>query len=762
MIGAAFPGRTGADPRSRQHIRIAVIAVSALGACAITAFCLLRNISVVFPHLFYIPIVTAAYWYPRRGLAAGALLALAYLAEVLLLLAPVPGEILSAVVRSVIFIGIAAVVAYLSGSLQKQESRYHGIFDNSEAGIFLFDPGTCRIEEMNQRCGEILGVSPEDVQGRLITEIWSEFKGAPLERITGGERVATLEVGVTRGEGEDRTVLVSANLLPDQRVVCTVITDVTARRQMTDRLERSEEKTRAILESVDTGIVVTDLADRIVDANEAALRIYGCTGREALVGKSPMVFVAEREHTRALLSRERILREGHIPPLECTLARGDGSEFLAEVTATVLRDGAGQPAGLVQVIRDITDQHRKEEEIRERNRQLSIINEIIGTASASRDLDGMLHAALDRTLDLLNFDTGAIYIVNTPDGTASLRSRQGIGDPAMEPPAVVEIGAPLFADVLVAGVPHYVDSFHERYPGYRHSPIRSFAAVPILDDGRLVGCFAIADMGRTIITPEERAVLEAIGKEIGSGVTRGLLQEELEAALARANRYLEEANAANDEANLYIDILSHDVNNANAAAIGYTQVLIELADNSAKKFAQKALTAIQQSSEIIRNVTTLRKLRHEETLLIPIKLDSAIRDVLNYFSDATIAYGGSDATVLADDLIDEIFTNLIGNSLKFGGPEVGITIRVEEREDEVSVTVEDTGPGIPDDLKSRIFQRYQRGTTRKSGKGLGLYITRMLVERYGGRISAHDRVEGRPGEGAAVTFTLRRYVQNRT
>ncbi len=761
MNGDASPGKTGTDSCFRRHFRNAVIAVSAFAACAGTAVCLVRNIPVVCPHLFYIPIITTAYWYPRRGVAAGALLALAYLAEVILLLDPASGELLNAVIRSLFFIGIAGVVAYLSGSKQKQESRYRGIFDNSEAGIFLFDPDTRRVEEMNQRCGEILGVNPGDARNRRITEIWSDFEGVPLERIASGERVATLELGVTLPQDEHRTVLLSANLLPDQRVVCTVITDVTARKLMMDRLQSSEEKVRAIVESVDAGIVVTDLADRIVDANEAALRMYGCTGREALVGKSPTVLVTEKERARALWSREQILREGSIPSLECALRRRDGSKFCAEVTTNVLRDGAGRPASLVLAIRDITEQRRKEEEIRERNRQLSIINGIIGTASASRGLDEMLQAALGRTLSLLDFDAGAIYIVNPADGTANLRSRQGITDPAMEPPAVVRTDAPLFSDLLVAGVPCYIDSFQERCPEHRHYPIRSFGAVPILDDGHVVGCFAVADTERAIITQEERAVLEAIGREIGTAVTRGMLQEELEAALARANRYLEEANTANDEANLYIDILSHDVNNANTVATGYTQMLIELAEDGTKTFAQKALTAVQQSSEIIRNVTTLRKLRHEETILTPTKLDSAVRNILNYFSDAGISYDGSDVTVLADDLIDEIFTNLIGNSLKFGGPEVGITIRVEEWESEVGITVEDTGPGIPDDLKPRVFQRYQRGTTKKSGKGLGLYITRMLVERYGGRIYAHDRVDGHPEAGAAVTFTLRKYTPDR-
>ncbi len=78
------------------------------------------------------------------------------------------------------------------------------------------------------------------------------------------------------------------------------------------------------------------------------------------------------------------------------------------------------------------------------------------------------------------------------------------------------------------------------------------------------------------------------------------------------------------------------------------------------------------------------------------------------------------------------------------------------RGEDVLVSVEDDGPGIPDEKKSYLFARFSGGDGEKSGRGLGLYICRMLVERYCGRIRADDRVAGRPEEGAAIRFTLRK------
>jgi signal transduction histidine kinase len=72
------------------------------------------------------------------------------------------------------------------------------------------------------------------------------------------------------------------------------------------------------------------------------------------------------------------------------------------------------------------------------------------------------------------------------------------------------------------------------------------------------------------------------------------------------------------------------------------------------------------------------------------------------------------------------------------------------------VTVADNGPGIPDDQKPLVFDRFQKGTTGKRGKGLGLFITRTLVEGYGGTIRADDRKDGQPG--TAIHFTLKKFL----
>ncbi|MCM2466190.1 sensor histidine kinase [Methanoculleus oceani] len=217
-----------------------------------------------------------------------------------------------------------------------------------------------------------------------------------------------------------------------------------------------------------------------------------------------------------------------------------------------------------------------------------------------------------------------------------------------------------------------------------------------------------------------------------------------------------EVEAARDEAHLYLDIMAHDVRNANNVSGMYADLLIDLAQGDLKAYAEKLHDSIQRSTEILRNVATFRRTQQEAVSLVPVNLDAVIRAEIGTFTRASIRYRDAPVEVIADSLLSTIFNNLIGNAVKFGGPAVEITIRVEEDGEEVLVSIEDTGPGVSDEVKRKLFTRFERGMASGSGEGLGLFIVRTLVKRYGGAIWVEDRVPDRPERGTAFRFTLKK------
>jgi PAS domain S-box-containing protein len=209
-----------------------------------------------------------------------------------------------------------------------------------------------------------------------------------------------------------------------------------------------------------------------------------------------------------------------------------------------------------------------------------------------------------------------------------------------------------------------------------------------------------------------------------------------------------------EEANLYLDILTHDINNINTASMNYGLMIEAMQGEARADLIANLIHSLEKSDEIIRNISALRKIREDQVQRIPLQISAIISKEIRAYPGADIEYDGTGATVLADEMLSSVFANLIGNAIKYGGTSPHIFIQVEDAGREVLITVGDHGRGIPDSLKPRIFDRFQRGDTTVSGKGLGLYICKALIERYGGTIRVEDRVPGDVGKGAVFRFTL--------
>jgi len=607
-------------------------------------------------------------------------------------------------------------------------------------GISLSDHDG-KIIYANRASLAIHGWEKEEIVGQHVSVLW----GAPGEMNQIREELVrngtwSGEVKSRRKDGSTFPMQLSLTVVTDEagRQICTMGSgiDITKRKQAEQELRIRD---MAIASSL-SAFTVADLDGRLIYVNRAFLSMWGYDSPTEVIGKRVTELWQNEEEARSAF--EKVVRTGrHIG--ERIGRRRDETTFYAMFSGSLVRDGDGVPLCITASLTDITSQKQAEANIQAHNRELSVLNRIIGVSTSATDLEEALERVLAAVLSLLDLSGGGIYLIEPGRERARLVCVQGLPEGFPPQPCIPDITARPYAEVLVAGKPLFFDDHPDlRYPGEEEGTLHQSASIPITAHGRVIGALnVVSGEGKRFIAAD-RSILTAIGREIGTSVERTLLIRQLE--------------VAEREANLYLDILSHDIRNAENVSGLYADLLVDMLEGEGRDYAQRLQSSIRKSVEILRNVSTIRRIHKESAVLAPVDLDRVIRNEIRIFPGSRIRYGGTSLAVMADALLPEVLTNLIGNSIKFGGPEVEVTIRVEENDGEVVVVVEDTGPGIHDRMKDAIFMRFGQSRSRKSGQGLGLYITRMLITRYGGRVWVDDRVPGRPECGAAFRFTLKK------
>lgn len=221
-----------------------------------------------------------------------------------------------------------------------------------------------------------------------------------------------------------------------------------------------------------------------------------------------------------------------------------------------------------------------------------------------------------------------------------------------------------------------------------------------------------------------------------------------------------------ERAEMFVDLLTHDVSNLNAAAMGYLQLLqsVESLGDKERSWTAGSLQALEECSRLIESIRGLQDIESGREALAIIDLDRVLRGVIGDHVphpsreiDVRLSSRGSHC-VLASPLVKELFSNLLDNSIKHseGALTVWINVRsmYETGREYQRVEIEDDGPGIQDRMKENVFSRTWRGRTKGVGKGLGLFLVRRLAESLEGQVWVEDRVPGRPDMGARFVVLL--------
>lgn len=209
-------------------------------------------------------------------------------------------------------------------------------------------------------------------------------------------------------------------------------------------------------------------------------------------------------------------------------------------------------------------------------------------------------------------------------------------------------------------------------------------------------------------------------------------------------RTQERLQAQRDNLKLLNEVVRHDIRNDLTVIAGYLDLLEGHLDGG-----EEYLDTIRDTTKRAVSLTETARdladvLLHQGETAARVSLDDVLRtqvdELADAHPDAEVVIEGElpAADILADDMVDAIFRNLLQNAIEHNDkdrPRVEVSATADG--DAVRVAIADNGPGIPDDRKESIFGRGEDGMTSASG-GLGLYLVQTLVDRYDGRVWVED------------------------
>ena len=538
-----------------------------------------------------------------------------------------------------------------------------------------------------------------------------------------GQSCDDVELLFERPNGERRQVV--CHLRPLRDVDGRMVGGVGAAIDVTEQRQADEARARlaAIVECSDDAIVSKDLNGIIQSWNRGAERLFGYTAAEA-IGRPVTMLIPEDRAGEEEEIRRRIGRGERVEHYDTTRRTKDGRLVEVSITVSPLRDRSGRVIGASKIARDISERRRADDTAL----RLAAIVESSDDAIVSKDLNGIIRSWNAAATRLFGY---------TPE--------EAIGRSIMlliPPERRAEEDMILERIRSGARVEHYSTMRRRKDGGLVEV---SLTISPVRDaSGRIIGASKIA-----------RDVTE-----------RNRAQRELQVAHARA---LAAVQAKDD----FLAALSHELRTplnpvlllaSSAAEDPALSADIRRDFASIRKHVEleaRLIDDLLDLTRITRGKLPLTPGVHDLNLVLDDALTTVRPDIAEKGLQLTCELDPWPAQVRADAVrLQQVFWNVLKNAVKFtpAGGRISVRTRVDGSRRRVTIEVADTGIGITEAELGRVFEAFAQGdhaagggSHRFGGVGLGLAISRMLVELQGGTIRAES---GGRDQGALFVIEL--------
>ncbi|MEO0248270.1 MAG: GAF domain-containing protein, partial [candidate division WOR-3 bacterium] len=396
--------------------------------------------------------------------------------------------------------------------------------------------------------------------------------------------------------------------------------------------ENSCERLRAIFESLEDEIIVIDENYRIIEANQAVFTRHG-KSRAEVIGKTCFDISHGRRKPCHLPHHEcplKIVRETGQPTrvTHCHIYHVNGvkQEKYLDIIASPVKDNQGNVIAITEAMRDVTEAKKREQQAAEAYRNLLALNKIATAVGRSLDLDTVLSNALDKTLEIMNRNTGGILLWNEEKQMFCYQVHHSLSRDFVQS-VCFRPGEGIVGRVAQSGKSVLIDDISRdprvAFPGLIAAEgLRAFAAVPLKSKDKVLGVLTVASHDTRRFSSEDIQLLDTIASQIAIAVENAKLHQEMQRKDESRGELLNEIFLIQEEERRRIARELHDETSQSLASMAanleaIAGMLSPGTDEIRTKIRKVEKVAISALDEIHKIIYELRPTLLDDLGLVP-------------------------------------------------------------------------------------------------------------------------------------------------
>jgi len=619
---------------------------------------------------------------------------------VALLVTDIPAhELYIRLVIMAVFVAAGAVAARQATQMREHErdvTLFRQLVDDASDSVFVIDPETGRITDVNETACEVLGYDRSTLLEMTPADLNTEFDEATAFRefLTAPEH-ETLEYYETvheRADGTTFPVEISASMvtIDDQQFRIAIARDISSRRERERRIthyKQAVESSRDLLTAVDSEL-------QFLFANEAFRRFHGI-GAETVQGE-PLESVLDDQEFEIVEPRLRDALAGDRVSFEMVRTHASEGERVLDIRYWPLRDTDGAIQGVGASLRDVTEQKEMVEDLRRARQRYESLFDSIRDAILVADTDRRIVDCNPAFTELFGYDLAEIegkptgYVYENADEFEAMGESLG-----------QHMDDPTFVQTV-----HYEKKSGQVFPGETN-------VFYLRDrDGEITGFI-------------------------------GLIRD------------VSDRRARITQIRTIDRVLRHNLNNALTVILGNADSIVDATTGDPRRSAERIIRTGEQlraTAEKERKITSfLAESRPTTGRDASAIIESVVADLREQYPEADLTVDLPDEQpVLSVDQLDRAIKELVENAVTHSDrSSPSVTVSVDTNGDIVEISVADDGPGIPE-MERQVLIGNQEIEPLFHGQGIGLWLVHLIVQYSDGQLS----VTQNDPRGSIVTVRL--------